>query len=69
MRQKLLDDAEEEIDAMKSIRDICDDNGLDGAECFVYGEQFLDYETNKVRTIDVVRTQRSCFAVMYVFMH
>ena len=34
---------------MDSIRDICDNIGLDGAVCFVYGEQFLEYEGNRVR--------------------
>ena len=49
LRQKRLEDSTAEIDAMESIRSICDNVDLGpGGRCFVYAEQFLDYETNKV---------------------
>ena len=49
LRQIRLEDSTEEIDAMESIRSICSNVDLGtGGRCFVYAQQFLDFETNKV---------------------
>ena len=48
VQQRLVESTTDGIEAMDSIRKICDKVDL-GAKCFVYAEQFLDYEGNRVR--------------------
>lgn len=45
--QALIFGSKEQIEAMDSIRTVCD--GVDlGGDCFAYSDVFLDYEGNRV---------------------
>ena len=48
VRHTLQDNADGEIAAMESLRDVVDNQGIPLGKCFPFTKEYLTYETNKV---------------------